>query len=159
MDKENQIVRGIQTLFISRNNAPLKGLLTTWYSFLKDYKEKDVINVLKYYIKHGDDFPSLPKIIKLLERDEDAEHQSLESWKRVRKYLSENRTGIMTDWDKEVFYLVCPDGMSDWINASSFSREKIEREYKKACIRKVEGKLQPKVEYKHNKQLNMDFTK
>jgi len=153
------LTKAVSKLFMSRNQTPVPGCLTTWVEALTKYDINVCLQHISDYIIHGDDFPSLPKLIEKVEGKKSAKLQAIDAWANIRKYAKERKSGMLSETEKKAFYLVCPDGLNEWIEADNFRRGTIEREFKTVYTDIISGTYtdNKKIDYTHNKQINMTF--
>lgn len=134
MTKQQLIIEKLAALFTSRNQQPMNGLIKIWCDDLSRYDIDKTIKALENYRLRGDDFPSLPKIIKAIEKKPDSDTAALAAWAELKnslddiyKYpLKSNAPAVAA-----AFAAVCSGGYTQYIESSNYEKERIEREFKK----------------------------
>jgi hypothetical protein len=138
MTKQQYIMEQITKIFLSRNMTPLKGLFEVWVSDLEKYEDRKLVNSFERYRKYGDNFPSLPAIIALVENRVDSDTASIDAWSSVRKAMKLSSSKTLTPAEKEVLNRVST-GLTACMEASTFDLSQIERDFKKMYKAGYEG--------------------
>ena len=131
MTNEQLIIQEITMLFISRNQTPLAGLLEQWLFDLKEYSPERIAIAFKKYRRYCDDFPSLPKLIKIIEDKADSKTEAAQLWQEVIKQSRALKpsSANLSEKAKWLINEVC-DGLTTVINADDYTIGSIERDFK-----------------------------
>jgi hypothetical protein len=129
--KQQLIVDCITRLFVSRNQQPIDGLIQTWVAYLSKYDEYQIRSGFERYILTGDDFPSLPKIIKSMSDNLDIITAVTVSWNRILGCAAKGSSKGLSDVEKEALNFCTADrGLSAIMEANEYQRGNYERSYK-----------------------------
>lgn len=128
----------ITALYLTRGQNITPQIVQAWGAFLVKYDINAVKSAFNEYIKYGDNFPSLPSIIKIIEKRPDMETAATIAWSHVMKAAKESSSKSLTPKEKEVLLSVV-SGLTDYIDADAFRRGEIERSYKKLYIADAQG--------------------
>jgi hypothetical protein len=145
-EQKQEMISMVTALYLSRGQAATAEMISTWVNFIKDYDIDAIRKAFTQYIKYGDNFPSLPAVIRLIERKPDAETASLIAWKNVRKAMQDSTTGNLTKSEKKTLLTSCT-GLTEAIEADGFKLGVIERDFKRLFVAMEQGLIeQPKLE-------------
>ena len=131
MSETIKITDMITELFVSRNQLPVTGLVTTWTKHLKGYDIDKLALAFVKEIKYGDNFPSLPRIIKVVEDKQDSKTEATQLWQEVIKQSRSLKpsSANLSDKAKWLVNEVC-GGLTTIINADEYTIGSIERDFK-----------------------------
>jgi hypothetical protein len=143
---EQFLIREISKLFTSRNQSPMKGLIEQWMDDLKGYPPESIYTAFEQVRKYGGAFPSLPEIIRIIERKPDAETGALIAWNNVRKAIANRSSSNLTKSEKKTLLCACT-GLTEAIEADGFKLGVIERDFKRLFVAMEQGIIeQPAIE-------------
>jgi len=139
-EKVEKVTNHIKRLFASRNQISVEGLMTSWLEdLLYKYNYPDIERAFTHYRLYGDDFPSLPKIIKLIEKSPEKASRAATAWVHVLQSADKGSSAGLDHNIKKILKMVTLNGLTDVIEADNFTQGKIEREFKTVYKDALEG--------------------
>ena len=154
MDKKTKINSLIFALFTSRNQKPLEKLPAIWFNVLNKYDDQQIQDGFNSYITHGDAFPSLPSIIRHIERKSTPESACALAWAGIRKKMSDTKLKLDPNVRK-CLEIACHGGITELIGLSDFDMSGVERTFKTLYRDMINGAdIEPPKMIEASKQFN-----
>lgn len=121
----------ITALYLTRGQNITPQIVQAWGAFLTTYDIIKVRQAFNRYIKYGDNFPSLPSVIALVENRVDSDTASIDAWASVYKAIADRTSKNLNTAEKEVMKRIAPGGLTELMGADKFTLQNKERDFKK----------------------------